>query len=114
MINRISTVLKRIAASGLVLAVLLSGGCASSQETGIQPTQPPETEPYEFMPVDPALLAYTEDYTPVDRTLQIPADWTEDGAVTELCLENDNIQIRLDLSQGIILTAITDKRLGHS
>ena len=114
MANRTGAISKRFTAFGLLIAVLLSGGCAPPQETEIPSTRPPETEPYEFMPVDPALLAYTEDYTPVDRTLQIPADWTEDGAVTELCLENDNIQIRLDLSQGIILTAITDKRLGHS
>ncbi|MGM9564346.1 MAG: DUF6259 domain-containing protein [Faecousia sp.] len=114
MANRTGAILKRFTAFGLLIAVLLSGGCAPPQETEIPSTRPLETEPYEFMPVDPALLAYTEDYTPVDRTLQIPVEWTEEAAVTELCLENDNIQIRLDLSQGIILTAITDKRLDHS
>lgn len=103
---------KRTLAMGLLVLFSLTA-CAGPQGAQTPSPSPDESkEPYEFMPVDPAVLAYEEAFTPVDRTLQM-TDWVEDGTVTELCLENDNIRFVLDLSEGIVLESITDKRINH-
>lgn len=115
--NRTQARWKRALAAGLALLLLTACSVPSEQpEQETLPAQPSvqeEVKPYEFMPVDPQVLVYEEEYTPVERTLQIGSDWTEGEQLTEVCLANENIRLTLDLSQGVKLSSVFDPRLNH-
>ena len=111
--KRRKEIAKRSLAMGLVVLLSLTA-CAPQQGAQPTPSDPGKTtEPYEFLPVDPDVLAYEETFEPIDRTVHLSSEWVEDQSVTELCLENDNIRFVLDLSEGIVLDSVADKRIGH-
>lgn len=108
--HEIKTVSRRIAAAVLSLGFLLACGCGEGQQE--PPTEPTEQTEATFAPVDPALLAYEESFTPPERSMALPSDWTKEEP-TLLTIGNEQFSASLDLSSGIVLTSLFDVARSH-